>query len=129
MDRVNTVTVLIVEDEDSATPLEIALAALDGVKVMILANGQEAVDLLRLPSMQIAAVVTDLHLPHVDGYELVRTIRADTRYSHVPIVVVSGDSHPEVPERLRTLGADAFFPKPYSPAEIRKTLRGLLNAT
>lgn len=124
----NSKTVLIVEDEDSATPLEIALAALDGVTVMILANGKEAIDLLRWPSMQIAAVVTDLHLPHVDGFELVRTIRADARYSRLPIVVVSGDTHPEVPERLRTLGADAFFPKPYSPTEIRRVLRELLHA-
>lgn len=124
-----TQTVLIVEDDDNVTPLEIALAALDGVRVMILANGREAIELLRVPSMNIAAVVTDLHLPHVDGFELIRTIRAHERYSHLPVVVVSGDTHPEVPERLRTLGADAFFSKPYSPAEIRKTLRGLLNAT
>ncbi len=104
-----TQTVLIVEDEDNATPLEIALGALDGVKVVILANGREAIELLRLPSMNIAAVITDLHIPHVDGFELIKTIRADKRYSHLPVVVVSGDTHPEVPERLRTLGADAFF--------------------
>jgi CheY-like chemotaxis protein len=125
---VTTQTVLIVEDDDNATPLEIALAALAGVKVIILANGREAIELLRLPSMNIVAVVTDLHIPHVDGFELIKTIRADERYSHLPVVVVSGDTHPEVPERLRTLGADAFFPKPYSPAEVRTTLRGLLNA-
>ena len=128
-DDVTPQTVLIIEDDDNTAPLEIALAALDGVKVVILANGREAVELLRLPSMNIAAVVTDLHVPHVDGFELIKTIRADERYSHLPVVVVSGDTHPEVPERLRTLGADAFFSKPYSPAEVRKTLRGLLNAT
>jgi CheY-like chemotaxis protein len=125
---VTTQTVLIIEDDDNATPLEIALAALDGVKVVILANGREAIELLRLPSMNIIAVVTDLHVPHVDGFELIKTIRADERYSRLPVVVVSGDTHPEIPERLRTLGADAFFPKPYSPAEVRTTLRGLLNA-
>ena len=124
-----TQTVLIVEDGDDVAPLEIALAALDGVKVMILANGRDAINLLRTASVQIAAVVTDLHLPHADGFELVRAIRADNRYLRLPIVVVSGDSNPEVPEQLRLLGADAFFPKPYSPAEIRKKLKGLLNAS
>ena len=122
-------TVLIVEDADDVVPLEIALAALDGVKVIILANGREAINLLNTASVRISAVVTDLHLPHVDGFELVKAIRADNRYSRIPIVVVSGDSLPEVPEQLRLLGADAFFPKPYSPAEIRKTLKGLLSAS
>jgi CheY-like chemotaxis protein len=125
---VTTHTVLIVEDGDDVAPLEIALATLDGVKVVILASGLDAINLLRIPSMDIAAVVTDLHLPHVDGFELIRAIRADRRHSRLPIVVVSGDSRPDLPERLRVLGADAFFPKPYSPAEIRQLLKGFLHA-
>jgi CheY-like chemotaxis protein len=123
-----TQTILIVEDSDNVAPLEIALAALDEVRIILLANGRDALKLLRARSPEIAAIVTDLHLPHVDGFELIRTIRADDRYSRLPIVVVSGDTHPELPERLRVLGADAFFRKPYSPAEIRHTLKGLLHA-
>lgn len=122
-------TILIVEDSDNVAPLEIALAALDGVEVMLLANGRDAINLLRASSVRVAAVITDLHLPIVDGYELIRTIRADTRYARLPIVVVSGDSHLELPERLRDLGADAFFTKPYSPAEIRHTLKELLHVS
>lgn len=120
--------VLIVEDGDDIAPLEIALAALDGVKVVSVENGRDAIDFLRIASKTIAAVVTDLHLPHVDGFELIRAIRADRRHSSLPIVVVTGDSQPDLPERLRTLGADAFFLKPYSPAEIRQLLKELLHA-
>jgi two-component system, cell cycle response regulator DivK len=122
-------TVLIVEDGDNVAPLEIALASLDGIRVLVLPDGRDALALLRADSADLAAIVTDLHLPHVDGFELVEAVRADRRYSHVPIVVVSGDSHPDVPNRLRHLGADAFFSKPYSPAEIRQTLEGLLHAS
>jgi CheY-like chemotaxis protein len=120
-------TILIVEDSDNVAPLEIALAALGSVRVVLLSNGRDVLNLLRASSIEIAAIVTDLHLPHVDGFELIQTIRADNRYSRLPIVVVSGDSHPELPERLRVLGANAFFRKPYSPAEIRHTLKGLLH--
>jgi CheY-like chemotaxis protein len=122
-----TQTILIVEDSDNVAPLEIALGALENTQVVLLSNGREALKLLRATSIEIAAIVTDLHLPQVDGFELIRNIRADDRYSRLPIVVVSGDSHPELPERLRVLGADAFFRKPYSPAEIRHTLKGLLH--
>jgi two-component system, chemotaxis family, chemotaxis protein CheY len=122
-------TILIVEDSDNATPLEIALGALKGVKVIMLANGRDAINLLHTNSVEIAAVITDLHLPNVDGFEIIRAIRADDRHSRVPIIVVSGDSCPDIPERLRVLGADAFFPKPYSPAEIRHAIKGLLHVS
>ena len=72
--------------------------------------------------------MTDLNLPFVDGFALIEAVRGNQRYSRLPIVVVSGDSHPETPERLRRLGANAYFPKPYSPAEIKRTLESLLNA-
>lgn len=124
-----TPTILIVEDSDNVTPLEIALAALDGMKVVALTNARDAISLLHAATIEIVAVVTDLHLPHVDGFELIEAIRGDDRYSRLPILVVSGDSHPETPERLRVLGADAFFAKPYSPAEIRHTLKGLLHVS
>lgn len=122
-------TVLIVEDGDNVTPLEIALASLSQTRTLVLSNGREALALLRSNPDDLAAVVTDLHLPDVDGFELVEAIRSNRRYLHLPIVVVSGDSHPDVPNRLRHLGADAFFTKPYSPAEIRQTLEGLLHVS
>ncbi|MBV8552238.1 MAG: response regulator [Acidobacteriaceae bacterium] len=120
--------VLIVEDGNNIAPLEIALGSLNGVKVVVVSNGRDALELLYGSSIEIAAVVTDLHLPYVDGFELVEAIRSHTRYSRLPVVVVSGDSHPETSIRVRRLGADAFFPKPYSPAEIRHTLEALLDA-
>jgi two-component system chemotaxis response regulator CheY len=120
-------TVLIVEDGDSAAPLEIALASIRGVTIQIASNGRDALKFLGTSSLELAAVVTDLHLPYVDGFELIANIRTHERYSRLPIIVVSGDSRPDTPERVRNLGANAFFPKPYSPADIRHKLEGLLD--
>ena len=125
----NKEVVLIVEDDDNVAPLEIALASLGNLNIVILADGRDAIDFLRTATAKIAAIITDLHLPRVDGFELVKTIREDKRYAAVPVVVISGDSHPEIPERARLLGANAFFPKPYSPAEVRRAIMGLLHAT
>ncbi len=122
-------TVLIVEDDENVAPLEVALANIAGLRVLILQNGRDAADLLRRNSLDLAAVITDLQLPYVDGFELIEIIRAQARYSDLPIVVLSGDSHPDTPERLRLLGANAFFPKPYSPSDVRHTLENLLNAS
>ncbi|HMJ60245.1 MAG TPA: response regulator [Bryobacteraceae bacterium] len=122
-------TVLVVEDDENVAPLEVALANMDGLCVLVLQNGREAADLLRRNSLDLVAVITDLQLPYVDGFELIKIIRSQARYSALPIVVLSGDSHPDTPERLRLLGANAFFPKPYSPSDVRHTLEDLLNAS
>src|SRR5689334_5195469 len=122
-------TVLIVEDyEHSAAPLEIALSCISGVEVVMLSSPQQALNIFSKGADEIAALVTDIHLPYMDGFELIERVRQDRRYSSLPIVVVSGDTRPDTPERLMRLGADAYFPKPYSPAEIRKKLETLLDA-
>ena len=122
-------TVLIVEDSRNvAENLELVLTTIDGISVIILESGQDALKLLVSENNEIAALVTDLNLPFTDGFALIEAVRGNQRYSRLPIVVISGDSHPETPERLRRLGADAYFSKPYSPAEIKRTLEGLLNA-
>jgi CheY-like chemotaxis protein len=122
-------TVLIVEDDENVAPLEIALANINGLRVLILKNGRDAADFLRRNSIELAAVITDLQLPYVDGFELIEIIRGQARYFDLPIVVLSGDSHPDTPERLRLLGANAFFPKPYSPCDVRDKLEDLLNGS
>lgn len=121
-------TVLIVEDSDNIAPLEIALSALEDIETITLPNGREALNFLRADGRHLAAVITDLNLPYIDGFELIQAIRASDHYSRLPIFVISADTHPDVPGRLRTLGANAFFPKPYSPIEIRHALEDLLHA-
>jgi CheY-like chemotaxis protein len=121
-------TVLIVEDAEScATTLEIALLAIPHVNVRVAPTARQALDLLAKGG-GICAVVTDLNLPSMDGFELIERVRSDSRTARLPIVVISGDSDPRTPERIYRLGADAFFAKPYSPAQVRQKLEQLLDA-
>jgi CheY-like chemotaxis protein len=118
--------VLIVEDSDtSADTLEIALLSLPDVSVAHAASGRKAWQLIQ--NEGVAAIVTDLHMPHMDGFELIERVRAAGGAARVPIIVISGDSDPGTPERVRRLGADAYFAKPYSPAAVRETLERLLH--
>lgn len=119
--------VLIVDDaEQCAETLELALFGLPGVDVMAAGSAEAALRLMR--DRRICAFITDLHLPRMSGYDLIRRVREHPDYAHVPILVISGDSDPNTPERIRQLGANAFFPKPYSPSAVRKKLETLLNA-
>jgi CheY-like chemotaxis protein len=121
--------VLVVEDSDTCAALaEMAISPLAGVTVTLARSAAEALGILR-GGCPVRAIVTDLNMPRMDGFELIREVRADDAFAGVPIVVVSADTDPSTPERVARLGADAFFPKPYSPALLRRKLEQLLDAT
>jgi CheY-like chemotaxis protein len=121
-------TVLIVDDADTCVDLlEVALVRIPGVDVACVASGQEALRLLGASGAQVCAMVTDLNMPTVDGFELIARVRSDRRYARMPIIVVSGDVDPATPERVKKLGVEAYFAKPYSPAMLRRTLENLLD--
>ncbi len=117
-------TILVVEDaDDCAATIEIAMQSVDGIVVRVAGSAEQALRLLE--ETHVSAVVTDLHLPSMDGLELVARLRADARHSKIPIVVISGDSDPATPARAVRAGANAFFAKPYSPGAVRKKLEEL----
>ena len=66
------------------------------------------------------------HMPRATGFELIDQVRADPRFATLPIVMISGDSDPNVASRALSRGASAFFAKPYSPAAIRRKLEQLV---
>ena len=122
--------VLIVEDsENSAATLEIAFLGIPGVAVLQAPSAIEALRILDTEPTPVRAIVTDLNMPRMDGFELIRRIRGDRRLAATPIIVISADTDPDTPGRVAALGVDAFFPKPYSPAQVRRTLEQLLNGT
>lgn len=117
--------VLIVEDAESCRDtLEIALVEGSDLTVQSVKSGEEA--LRWLAYNDACALVTDLHLPQMDGYELIETVRLEPKRSSMPILVISGDSDPAVPDKVARLGANAYFAKPFSPAEVRHKLAELI---
>jgi CheY-like chemotaxis protein len=122
-----TKLVLIVEDSETcAETLLIALESIPGLEPRIIHSPRAAIAALWDSNNEVAAIVTDLHLPQSDGFDLIRQLRAEPRFARLPIVLISGDSDPLLPARALAQGADAFFPKPYSPAAVRKKLEELL---
>lgn len=123
-------SVLIVEDsENSAATLEIAFLAIPGVSVLTASSAFEALRILSGDGAAVRVIVTDLNMPRMDGFELIRRVRQHDRLRATPIIVVSADTDPDTPERISQLGVSAFFPKPYSPAQVRRKLEQILNAT
>jgi len=122
--------VLIVEDSvNSAATMEMMLLGMPGVSVQMASSGLEAWRIVDDPQSEVQAIITDLNMPRMDGFELIRRIRENQRTSTLPIIVVSADTDPDTPERMAGMKVDAYFPKPFSPAQVRRKLEQLLNDT
>ena len=120
-------TVLVVEDAEwCRETLEVALLKLPNLAIHSVRTAEEA--LQWMASREACALVTDLKLPSMDGYELIEVIRSQPSCSTLPILVISGDSDPQVPARVAGLGANAYFSKPYSPAAVRRKLVELIDS-
>lgn len=121
--------IAIVEDSDNIAALELALSSVAGTSVIRMTDGESLMRALQSDSLDLAGIVTDLNLPFFDGFEILEAVRNNSRYRELPVIVITGDSRSEVRRRAGELGASAFFFKPYSPLEIRRTLEELICAT
>jgi CheY-like chemotaxis protein len=128
--KVNARSVLVVDDSENAmAALEVALLAIPGLAVITASSGAEALRILENAAAEVAAVIADLNMPRMDGYELIRRLRGDRRLSATPVVVISADTDPSTPSRIAQLGVSAYFAKPFSPAEVRRKLEQILDGT
>jgi CheY-like chemotaxis protein len=119
--------ILIIEDSETcAETLQIALESIPGVETRVSRSLKAALATALADGSDVAAIVTDLHLPQSDGFDLIRRFRAEPRFARVPILLISGDSDPGLPARALAQGANAFFPKPYSPSAVRRKLEQLI---
>lgn len=113
--------ILIADDNEDITSVLEAYARKEGFDVVIAKDGLETLSQFR--KYNPAAVLLDVMMPHLDGYEVCRKIREK---SNVPILLVTARGEDE--ERIMglDLGADDYIVKPFSPSEVMARLRAVL---
>src|SRR6202011_6050831 len=80
-----------------------------GYAVVVAGDGAQALEVLR--ETHVDAIVSDIEMPRMDGFELTTAVRQDERWRHVPIVLVTSLDAPEHVERGAAAGADAYIVK------------------
>ena len=95
----------------------------EGFEVSSAVDGQEALAVLRSTG-DIACVISDISMPHLDGEQLARAL--SEHYPELPLVLVSGDRAPR--SGILTQGKRAFVPKPLSRRALAEAIAQVLSS-
>jgi chemosensory pili system protein ChpA (sensor histidine kinase/response regulator) len=112
--------VLFVDDSLSVRKVAERMLSALGVEVVTAVDGQDALDKLRTTSFSL--VFTDLEMPRVHGYELIREMQYLPAYSAIPVVVISSRSGQKHIEQALGMGAREYLTKPFSPEVLNGVL-------
>jgi DNA-binding response OmpR family regulator len=115
--------VLVVEDDVEMNELECELLGIHGFETIPAYTGLQALSTCRQAGPD--AVLLDIMLPELDGFETCRRLRAEFN-GRLPIVIVSALDEEESRRHGFASGGDAYFSKPFDPDEVVGTLRRLL---
>jgi two-component system chemotaxis response regulator CheY len=114
--------ILVVDDSSVMRSIIIKTLKLSGIPlgdIWEAQNGEEGLRLLQEKWIDLALV--DIHMPVMDGEEMIRHLRENDQYSNLPVIVVSSESDPGKIEMIHRQGA-TFIHKPFTPEILREVI-------
>lgn len=118
--------VLLVEDDLAGRLMYAEWLQQSGFRVEQAHNGLQALE--RAHDLIPDAILTDLNIPGIDGYELTRRLKMDARTGHIPILAITGYApFTNDPSRADRAGCDAILPKPCLPDDLQAILTALIS--
>ncbi len=109
-------TVLIIDDERDANDILASLVQARGFQPVQVFNGTDAVEAVGQHDPDL--ILLDLMMPDLDGFTICDRLKRDRRTSLAPIIMVTALNDPAHHARGVRVGANAYLPKPYTPAEL-----------
>jgi len=123
-ERKNGVVLLIEDESDTADLIRLHLEK-SGLTVVHARDGRQAVDIMET-IMPPRAILLDLVVPYLNGFELLKLIRGKAGWGQVPVMVVSGDSYAGDIERMLHEGANDYIVKSWGVGVIHHRLKQML---
>ncbi len=123
----NEIRVLIVEDSKTQALFLMNLLDVRGYEVKHSLNGIEALRLLESEKPDI--IISDGEMPLMDGYDLCKTLKADSDLANIPVILITSMSDPQNLIRALLSGADSFISKPYKIQAVVNCIQTILANT
>ncbi len=116
--------ILVADDDPVIRTILQTILSTAGFEVIEAADGREA--LLQAAQQAPDLMVVDLHMPHADGFEVIKGIRGVVGLSGLPIIVLSNDTDDASQFQAIELGADDYLIKPIKPAMVLARINAVL---
>ena len=117
-------TLLLVDDEAAIREMGSTVLQRLNFNPLTATDGTDGLMQVAQHRSELCAVITDLHMPHMDGLAFVRVLRRIL--PDIPVLVASGRMEDAVAEEFKTLGVTARLDKPFTEAQLMQALRKLL---
>jgi two-component system cell cycle response regulator DivK len=117
--------ILVADDNNASRELIREVLEMSGYDVVEAADGQDAVRAARENAIDL--VLVDVQMPRLDGYGVLRELRADPRLRGVPVAALTAFAMQGDRERALEAGFDAYITKPVDIASLRQEIRKLLS--
>lgn len=112
-------SILIVDDEAEILEFLTLILSAEGFDSIKASSGKEALTILENNEGHIQAILSDVHMPDIDGYEFCKAVRADQRFQHLPFIFISALTNLEEKLTGYSAGADDYISKPIiEPQEL-----------
>jgi len=123
-------SILVVDDNETNRLILGELLGRWGMRVETAKDAKEALHILTHSASQgfrFAAVISDLQMPDMNGFELVEEIRKSAHFSQVPVLILSSSAQKSERQRFRKLGIAAYLSKPIQPSELLDAILSALS--
>jgi len=117
--------ILIIEDEKNLVELLQVNFESAGFQVIFAWDGEEG--LIKTMAEKPDAVILDLRLPVLNGWDVCRAVKANTKTKNIPIIILTAATQKSDYLESKNVGCDAYITKPFDPIELVKIVGGILN--
>ena len=116
--------VLIAEDDLTCRHLIVNTVRRSGFSTIEASNGRLCWEILR-DNPDVSLLITDMLMPEMSGRDLIRSIRGDSRFAQLPVIIISGIIKLSEIDDILKIGASRFLPKPVDLRELKEYLSKL----
>lgn len=117
-------TILTVDDSSSIRQLLSSTLEGCGYRVIDASNGKEGLEKLMETSPDL--IISDLHMPYLDGIGFIQLIRSTSLYRFVPIIMLTTENQAALKQAGTAAGATAWLTKPFKPHELLSVIKRVL---
>jgi two-component system, chemotaxis family, chemotaxis protein CheY len=113
--------ILTIDDSKTMRDMLMLTLAEAGFDVLQAVDGQDGLDVL--VNERVDVVITDINMPRMDGYEVIRQLRSNPSHKTTPILVLTTESETDKRNLAREAGATGWMVKPFDPDRLVETVR------